>query len=210
MTTLADFRARVLYALGVTTSTERGFTDANVDEHVKRAVEEFSLRVPVEASADLTVAAGSRSFATSALVRPIRVTAAEYPLGQWPRALLDFDVWGSTVTLDHSPPLAAYTVRVYYTQQHLVDGTASTIAPAHETVIVEGATAFAVLARTLGAAQTREAGTVAYETYEHLRIAQTRLAHWRAQLRRLSGRVVRRRLFVPAGGPVQRSVVSGP
>ncbi len=131
MTTLTDFRTRVLWALGVSSSTERGLSDANVDEHVRRAVEEFSLYVPVETSADVTVPGGSRAAGTGSLVRPIRVTAVEYPIGQWPRALLDFDTWGGTVILDHSPPTVDYTVRLYYTQQHLVDGSGSTVSAAH-------------------------------------------------------------------------------
>ena len=77
MTTLANFRTRVLWALGVSSSTERGFTDANVEEHIRRAVEEFSLYVPVETSADIAVAGGTRSFTTTALTRPIQVGAVE-------------------------------------------------------------------------------------------------------------------------------------
>lgn len=211
MTVLSDVRARVLYALGLTaSSTERGFTDVNVDEHIKRAVEEFSLHVPAEASADVAVAGGARTFSTSALTRPIRVTAVEYPIGQWPRALLDFDTWGSTVTLDDGPPTAGYTVRVSYAQQHLVDGSGSTIAPAHEHVIVEGAAAFAILARALGSAATRESATTAYQTYDHLRIAQARLARWRDALRRLESSTGRRTLYSPATGPTRRDIASWP
>ena len=74
---------------------------------------------------------------------------------------------------------------------------------------VEGGTAFAILARAAGAANTLETATSQPMTHQHLRIAQTRLEHWREQIRRLSGRVVRHRLFVPVSGPVRRSVVSG-
>ena len=211
MATIVDFRTRVKAALGVSsTSTERGFEDANIDQHIKQAVEEFSIFVPVEASADLTIAAGSRTLSLTGLTRLIRVAAVEVPVGQWPRAFAEFDRWGTTLTLDITPPAAATPARVYYEQGHLVDTAGSTVEQEHEHVIVEGAAAFAVLARAAGAAQTLETATNQPQTYQHLRIAQTRLAHWRAQLRRLSGRVVRRRLFVPAGGPVQRSVVSGP
>ena len=211
MTTLADYRARVLHALGIaTSSTERGFADVNVDEHIKRAVEEYSLHVPAEASAEVSVAGGSRTVATAVLVRPIRVLAVEYPIGRWPRVLVDFDVWGTTVTLDHNPPSASYSVRVYYAQQHLVDAVSSTVPAAHEPVIVEGATAFAILARSVGAAQNREGSTVAYQTYDHLRIAQTRLHRWRDHLRRLSGTVGRRTLYTPATADLRRDTVSWP
>jgi hypothetical protein len=210
MTTIVDFRDRVKAALGITTtSTERGFGDAHLDGHVRQAVEEFSIYVPVEASADLTIAAGTRTLSVAGLTRFLRAAAVEVPIGQWPRALVDFDQWSTTLTLDIAPPAANTTARVYYEQRHLVDGSGSTIAPEHEYVIVEGGTAFAILARAAGAANTLETSTSQPMTHQHLRIAQSRLEHWREQIRRLSGRVVRHRLFVPASGPVQRSVVSG-
>ncbi len=196
MTTIADYRTRVLYALGIGgSSSERGFDNNSIDKHTQQAVEEFSLCVPLQASADIAVAGGARSFSTVALARLVRVRTVEYPPDQWPRALLDFSVWGSTVTLDIAPPAGGYTVRVCYDQGHLVDGSGSTIAAAHEHVIVEGATVFAILARAMGAANTAETSTVAPQTYQHLRVAETRLEHWRTQLRTLGGALERRALY---------------
>ena len=115
MTTLADFRTRVKAALGIAgASTERGFDDASLDQHIKQAVAEFSVYVPAEASADLTIAAGSRTLNVTSLTRVMRVAAVETPVGQWPRALVDFDRWNTTLTLDIAPPSAARPARVYY------------------------------------------------------------------------------------------------
>lgn len=209
MTTLADFRTRVLYALGIgTSSSERGFDNASIEQHVKQAVEEFSLYVPLEARADVTVTSGSRSLALGGLVRPITVTAVEYPVEQWPRALLDFDTWGATLTLDHSPPAADYTVRLYFTQQHLVDAAGSTIEPEHEHVIVEGATAIAILARAMGAASAAETSAAAPQTYQHLRVAQTRLNRWRDLIHRLGGGLQRRSFYTAAAAPLSRDIVT--
>src|SRR5215207_7435724 len=209
MTTLADFRNRTKAALGIAgASPERGFDDASLDQHIKQAVEELSLHVPVEASADLTVTAGSRTLGTGGLTRPLRVAAVELPVGQWPRRLVDFDRWGATLSLDIAPPAANTTARVYYEQAHLVDASGSTVAAEHEHVIVEGAAAMALLARVAGAAETLETATTLPQTYQHLRLAQARLARWRAGLRRLGGRVVRRSLYAPATAPVQAHVVS--
>ena len=214
MTTLADFRGRVKSALGIkpsVTSTEKGFEDDNLDNHIRQSVEEFSLYVPVEATANVAVSGGSRSFALSALTRPIGVAAVEYPLGQWPRALLDFDVFGGTVTLDHGPPSGGYTVAVYYTQQHLVDGSGSTIEPEHEHVIVEGAAAQAGLARAVQAASYAEAALTNPVTFQHLRPAQQRLERWREHLRALgSGRLRRRQSYSPSTAPASRSIVGWP
>jgi len=210
MATIVDFRTRVKAALGITTSsTERGYDDVSLDQHIKQVVEEFSVHLPVEASADLTIAAGSRTLSIVGLTRVIRVAAVEAPIGQWPRAFVDFDRWGRTLTLDIAPPAGSTAARVYYEQAHLVDTSGSTVEPEHEHVVVEGATAFALLARAAGAAQTLETAAAQPQTYQHLRLAQSRLAHWRTQLRRLGGRAMRARLYTPAGGPVQRSIVTG-
>jgi hypothetical protein len=211
MTTIVDLRTRVLYALGIPgMSTERGFDSDSVDQHIVQAAEELSLYVPAEATADVSVGGGTRTIALSALTRAIAVRSVEYPVGQWPRTLLDFDVWGGTLTLDISPPVTAYTVRVYYAQQHLVDGSGSTPRPEHENVVVEGATALAILARAMGAANTAETATVAPATYQHLRVAQERLNRWRTLLRRLAGGPARRALYTPAAVPSARDTVTWP
>ena len=208
MTTIADLRVRVKAALGITgTSAEPGYEDDNLDLHITQAVAEFSTFLPVEASADLTLAAGSRTLNLGALARLLRVVAVETPLGQWPRSLVEFDRWNTTLTLDLGPPAAAAVVRVYYEQAHLVDAVASTLESEHEYAVVEGAAAFAVLARATAAANAWMISSVQPQTYQHLRIAQSRLAAWRSSLRRLGGRTVRQRFYVPAGGPAQRSVV---
>lgn len=209
MTTLADLRTRVKGALGITgTSSERGFTDAQLDQHLIEAIAEFSLYVPAQVSADLTLASGSRALSVGALARLIRVAGVEYPTGQWPRAFVDFDRWGGMLTLDVSPPAADSTARVYYEQAHLADASGSTVESEHEHVVVEGAAALAMMARTAGAAQTAESATSQPQTYQHLRIAQTSLARWRASLRLLSGRLRGQQLYMPGGAPVQRHVVT--
>jgi hypothetical protein len=209
MSTLTDFRNRVKATLGISgSSAERGFDDPSLDQHIRQAVEEFSMYVPGEASADLLLLAGSRALSVAGLTRLLRVAAVEMPMGQWPRSLRDFDRWNTTLTLDIAPPSVDTTTRVYYEQGHLVDGSGSTIDPAHEHVIVEGASALALLARVAGAAQTLESAAAQPQTYQHLRLAQSRLARWRAQLRRLGGRMVQRRLYPPSGSPVQTSVVA--
>lgn len=211
MTVLSDFRTRVRYAQGLTTtSTERGFSDNNLDQHVKEAVEQFSLYVPIEATATITVTGGTRTFNLSSLTRPIRVVAVEYPTGNWPRRLLDHDVYAGVVTLDHPPPAANYDVRVYYHQQHLVDGSGSTIEAEHETVIVEGGAVFALLARAAGFANTLETSAGAAQYMHHLRVAQQRYEQWQRLLRALGTQFKRRRLYTPQDRPSSRDIVQPP
>lgn len=209
MPTLTDFRNRVKAALGISgSSAERGFDDPSLDHHIRQAVEEYSVYVPGETAADLTVVAGSRTLSAAGLTRLLRVAAVEMPVGQWPRTLVDFDRWNTTLTLDIAPPSVNTAARVYYEQGHLVDGSGSSIDSGHEHVIIEGACALALLARVAGAAQTLETATTQPQTYQHLRLAQARLARWRAQLRRLGGRMAHRSLYTPFRSPVQTSVVA--
>lgn len=190
MTTISDFRTRVKGALGITgTSTERGFSDTNVDQHIQQAVEELSVAVPLQATTDLTLAPGSRTLMLSSLSRLLQVVAVEYPVDAWPRRFVEFERWGGALTLAVAPPDAAATARVYYDQGHLVDSAGSTVAAVHEYLVVEGATAFALLARAAGAAQSAESATAQPLTYQHLRIAQTRLSAWRTTLARLQRRL---------------------
>lgn len=177
---------------------------------MQQAVEEFSLYLPGQATADLAVSSGAREVSLATLTRPVRVEAVEYPVGQWPRALLDFSVWGTTLTLDHAPPAAGYTVRVYYGQQHLVDGSGSSVPAAHENLVVEGGAALAILARAMGAANTAETASTPPYTFQHLRVAQERLERWRTLLRTFAGRMQQRGLYVAAPAPVSRHLVRLP
>jgi hypothetical protein len=212
MTTLADFRTRAKSELGIAgASAERGFSDADLDQHISRVAEEFSLVRPIQARADVTVTGGTRTFLLTALTRPIRVAAVEYPIGQWPRALLDFDVWGDEVSLDHGPPGGNYSVRVYYEQKHLVDGAGSTVEAEHEHVIVVGACAYGLLARHAGAAQTQDSATASAHTMPHLRLGQEWYRRYQRLLDEAGRRRVRtRRFYVPATSPIGRGVVDWP
>lgn len=208
MTTLTDLRLRVLDEIGLTAvNTERGTSSTGmVDGHILRAIEELQLYLPVEAQFDVAVVGGARSFSLSALTRPMRVIACEYPVGNWPRTFLDFDTWGTTVTLDHSPPSSNYVVRVSYAQRHLVDAGGSTLNIEHEVVALEGAIAMTLLALTSQEASTRPTAT-AVPVYDRLRTAQVRLARWRDQLRYLGGQNRRRTLYAPSTTPTSKTIV---
>lgn len=209
MTVLADFRTQLKNALGISgSSPERGFADNDLDQHIREAAREFSLYAPVQAQASVVIAGGTRTIALAGLTRPIRVLAVETPVGNWPRALVDFEAYGQTITLDVQPS-SNQNATVFYEQAHLIDGSGSTIEAEHEGVIVQGAAAFALLSRATGAAETLETAAAQPVTYQHLRIAQARLAEWRRALRRLGG-MTRRQVFAPVGRPAGRDVVDWP
>lgn len=211
MTTLVDFRTRVQNAMGGSSfSTERGFGATTVDDYIQRAIEEYTRVAPALTTGDVTFTGGSRS-ATLTLTRYMRAIAAEYPSGNWPRTLLDFDLFGTSgdvITLDIGPPAANYVVRIYFEQRHLVDGSGSTIRLDHEDLIVEGAAALMLLARAAGTAQTADVSTsVQPGRSQHLNLAEARLRRWRDGLRSLKG-LVRRELYTPGTAPVSKSLVT--
>jgi hypothetical protein len=211
MSTITDFRSMSRSLYGTDPTTDRGFVDAVLDRTINQAVSEFSQHVPIKATATVNVTGGSRTWGmAAALTRPIRVMAVEYPVDRWPRVLLDFDVWGDTVTLDHSPPAGGYSVKVYYDQAHLVDASGSTIEAEHEYLVAEGAFVYSLFARTIGAANTFDTtatGTPMPNAMQHLRVAEARLAHWRRQLRRVASQVQTRSLYPPGSRPYARDVV---
>lgn len=210
MTTIADFRGRITDETGLATS-ERGGTQASMDRHILQAVAEMSLHLPLKLETDVAVTGGSRRFGLASLIRPIRINAVEYPVGQWPRALLEFvsEPLQDVCDLDHAPPGAGYTVRVYHDAYHLVDATGSTVRAEHEHLVVWGGAGFAYLARAAAAANTADAATSNQPlTYQHLRIGEMYLRLFRDELRRHGSALRARPLYAAAAPPVRADVVT--
>lgn len=212
MTTIVDFRSKARALYGTDPTTDRGFVDTVLDNSIKQAVMEFSQYVPRRLSTFMGINGGVRAFLMSDLGSLVmRVVAVEYPLNRWPRSLLEFDVWGDTVTLDHSPPSTVYSVRVYYHEQHLVDGSGSTIAAQHEYLIAEGAFIYSLFGRTIGMANTFDVSGTNQQanTMPHLRVAQERLDHWRRQLAKIGNELRTAAMYAP-GSRIAAKTVVGP
>ena len=96
---LPTMRTRVRRDLRDEDAANYRWTDAEIDRHIGRAVQEVSLAAPLEASATLTTTAGSRELSIAALTSRVSVEAAEYPAGQYPPCLVPFTTWADTLTL---------------------------------------------------------------------------------------------------------------
>jgi len=126
-------------------SAER-WDDDTLDRHIARALAEFSLAAPREASATLVTSEGSRDLDLASLAGRIAVDGVEYPVGQYPPALVAFSIWGETLTLEvDSAPPAGEDVLVRYSAAHTLDAEGTTVPDALHDLVATGAAAYAAI-----------------------------------------------------------------
>ncbi len=128
------------------------WTDAVLERHIGRAVEEYSEAVPYQAYQDITAVADQRAYLLMSYTylkdRPdsiARVCAPWVSTTVWKEAR--WRVWNNTLYLldDTIPTAAGDVIRVFYGKRHTLDATTSTIPQEHEPLIAQGAGAFAAL-----------------------------------------------------------------
>jgi hypothetical protein len=143
---LPTMRARVRKDLHDEDSTSYRWTDDILDRHIARAVYDFSLSIPREAKATLQTTPGSREIDISSLSDRVSIEAVEYPVDQYPQVFVRYQLWGNILTLlVDSEPSAAENVYIYYSRQHTLDATTSTLPPHLEDLVALGAAAYAAL-----------------------------------------------------------------
>ncbi|MEO6396929.1 MAG: hypothetical protein ABIP13_00525 [Tepidiformaceae bacterium] len=146
MTTLTDIRTRVRQDLKDSDAANYRWSDSELNRHIQRALDETSRAIPLETSATLMTTPGSRSLSLASLSGLIAVEAVEYPVGQFPPEYAQFSAWATGITLlVDSAPASALPVSVFYTAQHTLDGSGTTLAGFQEDIVATGASAFAVL-----------------------------------------------------------------
>jgi hypothetical protein len=146
MTTLADMRARVRKDLHDEDSSAYRWSDAVLDRHIARAVNEYSLHAPLEQKSALSTTGGSRDLGIASLTNLVEIEAVEWPVGEFPPRRVGFSRWQDTITMDVvSPPNGVETVNVYWLKLHTLDGSGSTLPPHHEDLVATGAAAYAAL-----------------------------------------------------------------
>jgi hypothetical protein len=195
--TLAALRALVRKDLHDEDSAAYRWTDAVLDRHIIRAVNEYSLHAPREQKTTLTTTAGSRDLSIATLSDLIEIAAVEWPAGEFPPRYVGITKWMTTITLDSvNAPAGAENVQVYWLKSHLVDGSGSSVPAIHDDIIAAGAAAYAALDWTSFASnRINTGGDETWDRYE--RFAAERLAYFEAELRRMGRRnaVRQRRLY---------------
>lgn len=199
-TTIATIRARVRQDLHDEDSSAYRWTDAVLDRHITRAVNDYSLEAPLEQKSTLTTTAGSRNISIASLTNLIAIDAVEYPIDQYPPRYVPMSRWQTTITLDlTSAPAGGENVNVYWTRVHTLDGSTSTVPVAHEDVIALGAAAHAALDWTSFA--TNRINTGGEDVWGRYKaFGESRHREFRRELAKLAraNRVRIRRLYSPA------------
>ncbi len=209
---LPELRARLRKDLHDEDSASYRWTDGELDRHVQRAVRDFSLAVPLEATAVLATTPGSRDLSIASLTDIVGIEAVEYPAGQYPPSYVRWSVWLDTLTLliDGAPEAVA-AVNVYYTKLHAIDATSSTVPARFEDVIATGAGAYAAVEwASFSTNRVNAGGQDVWRAY--LTWGRDRLAEFQRALakhgRRNAVRV--RQLYAPAADLPGQSTVVGP
>ena len=161
MTTLTTVRERLETTLQ-DASNERWSSD-DLDEAIRRALEEFSLVEPHEQVTTLTLSSAGREIDISSLSNCLQVSRVWWPYEaadpEHPPRWRPFEVWGDTLYLDtDSKPATGDVVRLWYTEQHTLDGldgaSSTTLPPDAETILIAGAAGFAAQARAAELSET--------------------------------------------------------
>jgi hypothetical protein len=173
------------------------WADGDLDRHLARAVQDYSLAVPLEKVSTLQTSAGSRVVSIATLAHLMEVVAVEYPVGQYPMARVAFSLWQANLTL-HSigEPQAVEDVRVFWTAPHTIAEGSHSFPNFHDPLIVTGAAGYAALEWASRA--TNRLNTGGDDVYRRYRdFARERLARFREELQRHArdNRVRQRRMF---------------
>lgn len=197
MTTLATIRARVRQDLHDEDAAAYRWTDAVLDRHIGRAVNEYSIHAPNEMKTGMTTVPGSRDLSVAAFLNMIEVEAVEWPVGEFPPRRVGWSQWQTTITMDVvGAPNGVEAVNVYWTQMHVLDGSGTSIPARHEDIVAAGAAAYAALDWTSYATnRLNTGGDDVWGRYKAL--AEERLRYFRQELARVGRRnaVRQRRMF---------------
>jgi hypothetical protein len=196
MTVIADIRAVVRKDLHDEDAAAYLWTDAVLDRHITHAVADYSVWCPLEQKTTLTTTAGSRDLSISSLTGLIDVERVEWPVGEFPPHYQGFAVWGTTLTLDNaSAPAGVENVNVFWTKEHLIDGSGSDVPVAHEDLIAVGAVAYAAHDRETFTINKINVGGEVWGRYKAL--ADERMATFVKELKRIgrNNTVRSRRLY---------------
>src|SRR3972149_6982677 len=113
-----DLRTRLRQELHDEDSANYRWTDAVLNRHIDRAVRELSAVWPRERKTTAQTAAGSRDVPVT-LDQLVRVEAVEYPTAEWPPAFVQWQLYGSVLTLLlESAPAAVAGGEGYWGQLH--------------------------------------------------------------------------------------------
>lgn len=197
---LPTIRARLRRDLHDEDALNYRWTDAELDRHIQRALDEVSVASPREMKTTLTTTAGSRDLSLASVSGLVHVEALEYPISLYPPSYVRFSTWGNTLTLlIDAAPSAGQSVNVYYGAAHTLDITTSTLPVPLEDLVATGAGGYAALEwANFAVNRINVGGEEAWRRY--LLWGQDRLSEFLRRLAQLgrNNALRARSLYVPA------------
>jgi len=145
MTILSDIRTRIRKDLHDADSLAYRWTDPQLDRHIERALNEFSIAIPQEKLNSIATTNGSREVSVASLTGLIAVEAIEYPIGDYPPTYITHSRWVDTVLLHVDTLPTGGNAKFSYTAKHVLDGSGSTIPVQFEDLVATGAAGYAAL-----------------------------------------------------------------
>ena len=207
-----EMRTLVRRDLGDEDAATYRWTDFKLERHIQHAVRELSLFRPVQATAMLSAAAGSRELALGGIAGLIGVEAVEYPMGRRPPSYVRFSVWADALTmLEDGPADDGDAARLLSTKLHTLDAASSSLPVYLEEVVAMGAGGYAALEwASFATNRVNVGGADTWRSY--LSWGQERLAMFQRALTKLgvNSSVRARRLYADAAPPASQSTDWGP
>lgn len=156
---MATIRARV--QRDVDDTGEVVFTDDDVDRAIRRALREYSVKLPRTVAGNLTVATAGRSQSMSGLTGLIDVQRVWFPYYSTEPDLMptwvpfEVQVAGTLFLRSQDSPAVGDVIRVFYTAWHTIDdldaATATTVPDVDEDLIALGAAGYVCEQKARGA-----------------------------------------------------------
>ena len=211
MTAIADAIVQLRIDLDDQDPAEYRWTDAELTEHLKHALSEYSAEIPLEAKNTVATVVGTRDLNISALTPRYRILAVEYPVAQYPPVYVPFSVWLDTLTmaLDTAPAAIANTYIYWHTIHTL--STATSLNTTQLRTVLLGAAGHAASALASSATEATSVGGP--ETDKSYAAMSNRLLRQFYSVLRHTGyraRLRTNRLYAPADPPATQTSDPGP
>ena len=184
---LTDMRTIVRRDLKDEDTGNYRWSSDELDRHIAHAVSDLSEAIPLEQTAILATAAGSRDIDISGLSQRIMLQTIEYPLDKFPRQYQRFSLWANILTLLGDIVPDGSDARIYYGKMHTLDSQTSTIPTHLEGLVASGAEGYAAVEwASYTTNRVNVGGITAPQDFE--RWGNTRLEYFHKELGRLGRR----------------------
>ena len=160
------------------------WSDDSLDRHIRQALADISIQLPLEGEVELPTSPGSREIDISGVAGLVSLREVEYPPGRLPASLPHFRLWCGVLTLLDGELPDGSPARLRYGAAHTLAEDGGTLPDHLADLLALGAEGYACLAWAVYATnRVTIGGTGTPQDYR--RLGEARLEFFRAELRRL-------------------------